>query len=221
MTAGRVTVNGSTVTELGSRADPTRDEIRVDGRRIGPTERRRYLLVNKPRGYISTRSDPQGRRTVLHLLAGVPEYVYSVGRLDYDSEGLVLLTNDGELASRLTHPRHGVERVYEARVRGVPGARDLSRLSRGVVIDGRRTAPAGAKLVRSYRSSAGGDQAVLLMTLTEGRNRQVRRMCEATGHPIIRLRRVRIGPIRAHGLKPGQFRELTVREVEALRQAIQ
>ena len=140
---GRVSVNGRTVAELGTTADPTRDDIRVDGRRVKAAEPLRYLLLTKPRGYVTTRSDPGRRPTVIDLLPGVREYVYPVGRLDYDSEGLLLLTNDGDLAARLTHPKHGVEREYEAWVLGTPDDRDLERLRRGVVIEGRRTAPAG------------------------------------------------------------------------------
>src|SRR5213596_2337298 len=151
MLEGRVTVNGVTVTELGTKADPSHDDIRVDGRRIKSDERRRYLLLNKPRGYVTTRSDPQRRPTVIDLLRGVREYVYPVGRLDFESEGLLLLTNDGDLAARLTHPRHGVARVYEARVLGVPDAHDLDRLARGLVIDGRPTQSANVRMVRSSR----------------------------------------------------------------------
>src|SRR6266536_2640245 len=146
MVDGRVTVNGKTIRELGTKADPARDDIRVDGRRIKVVERHRYILLNKPRAYMTTRSDPEGRPTVLDLLRGVTEYVYPVGRLDFESEGLLLLTNDGDLAARLTHPRHGVARVYEARVLGVPDQRDLARLSRGLVIDGRRTEAADIRL---------------------------------------------------------------------------
>src|SRR5438105_14679819 len=135
MLEGRVTVNGVTVRELGSKADAARDDIRVDGRRIKPVERHRYLLLNKPRGYVTTRSDPERRPTVIDLLRGVREYVYPVGRLDFDSEGLLILTNDGDLAARLTHPRHGVARVYEARVLGAPDAHDLDRLARRITID--------------------------------------------------------------------------------------
>src|SRR5215510_10517679 len=146
MLEGRVTVNGETVRELGTKADPASDDIRVDGRRIKIAERHVYLLLNKPRGYVTTRSDPQKRPTVIDLIKGVREYIYPVGRLDYDSEGLLILTNDGDLAARLTHPRHGVPRVYEARVLGVPDAHDIDRLSRGVTIDGRPTGPADVSL---------------------------------------------------------------------------
>ena len=145
---GRVTVNGKTVTELGSKADPDVDHIRVDERRVKGPQHHRYLLLNKPRGYVTTRSDPEKRRTVLDLLKGVREYVYPVGRLDFDSEGLLILTNDGELAATLTHPRHEVERVYEAQVLGVPDAHDIERLSKGIVIEGRRTSPAVVERLR-------------------------------------------------------------------------
>src|SRR5437667_3668363 len=160
MLDGRVTVNGATVTELGTKADPSRDDIRVDGRRVKSHERRRYLLLNKPRGYMTTRSDPQRRPTVVDLLGGVREYVYPVGRLDFESEGLLLLTNDGDLAARLTHPRHGVARVYEARVLGVPDAHDLERLAGGIIVDGRRTQPADIKLLPHRRDA---DQSTLVL----------------------------------------------------------
>ena len=220
MLEGRVTVNGTTIRELGTKADPARDDIRVDGRRIKLSEHHRYLLLNKPRGYVTTRSDPQKRPTVIDLV-GIREYVYPVGRLDFESEGLLLLTNDGDLAARLTHPSHGVPRVYEARVLGVPDDHDLRRLARGIVIDGHRTQPAEA-IVQPGASRAGRDtapRATLLITLREGRNRQVRKMCEAIGHPVDHLTRVAIGPIRDPRLKVGQWRELTADEVKKLRRA--
>ena len=216
MLDGRVSVNGATVRELGTKADPSHDDIRVDGRRIKVVEHHRYLLLNKPRGYVTTRSDPQRRPTVIDLLRGVREYVYPIGRLDFESEGLLLLTNDGDLAARLTHPSHGVARVYEARVLGVPDEHDLGRLSRGLTIDGRRTAPAEASLKPVRR---GADEATLVLTIREGRNRQVRKMCDAIGHPVNQLRRVAIGPIRDPRLKPGTWRDLRDDEVAALRKA--
>jgi pseudouridine synthase len=218
ITQGRVSVNGTTVTELGTKADVAADEIRVDGRRIKAPGRARYILLNKPRGYITSRSDPQHRPTVIDLLAkgGVREYIYPVGRLDYDSEGLLILTSDGDLAARLTHPRHGVEREYEVRVRGVPERRLIDRLSRGIPIDGRRTAPAGVRLLRTIEATA-GTQALLSLVIREGRNRQVRKMCDAIGHPVVRLRRVRIGPIADERLKPGQFRDLSEKEIRGLK----
>jgi pseudouridine synthase len=216
MTEGRVTVNGQTVRELGTRADPDADDIRVDGRPVRPQGRRIYLLLNKPRGYVTTRSDPEGRPTVLDLVPGLHDYIYPVGRLDYDSEGLLLLTNDGDLAAALTHPSHEVPREYHARVRGTPNARAIDRLSRGVMLDGRRTAPAEVAVIMTGAGQH-ADQALLSITLHEGRTRQVRRMCEAVGHPVVRLRRVRVGPLADPALKTGMCRPLTAREVDALR----
>jgi len=217
MLEGRVSVNGTTVRELGTKADPAHDDIRVDGRRVRVAHHHRYLLLNKPKGYVTTRSDPQHRPTVLDLLKGVNEYVYPVGRLDFDSEGLLLLTNDGELAARLTHPRHGVRRVYEAHVLGIPDTHDLNRLAGGIVIDGRRTEPAEVKLAPHDRRAT---EASVIITVHEGRNRQVRRMCESIGHPVTRLRRIAIGPIKDATLKPGRWRELTADEVARLRDAV-
>jgi 23S rRNA pseudouridine2605 synthase len=220
ITEGRISVNGQTVTELGTKADPRVDDIRVDGRRIKPATRRLYLLLYKPRGYITSRSDPQKRPTVIDLLAkgGVRDYVYPVGRLDYDSEGLLLLTSDGDLAARLTHPSHEVEREYHARVHGVPDRRAIERLAKGIVMDGRKTAAAEVKLLKVMEGE-GDAGAILSIVLHEGRNRQVRRMCEAIGHPVVRLRRVRIGPITDDRIRPGEFRELDAKEVAALRRA--
>ena len=222
---GRVSVNGRTVTELGSKADPESDDIRVDERRVRGPEQHRYLLLNKPRGYVTTRSDPEHRPTVLDLLRGVREYVYPVGRLDFDSEGLLILTNDGDLAARLTHPRHEVDRVYEAQVLGVPDAHDLDRLRRGIVIEGRRTSPAQVELVADRRSSkapparsrSADETSLVRITIHEGRTRQVRKMADAIGHPVRTLRRIRIGPIADKTLKPGTYRELTPEEVRRLK----
>jgi 23S rRNA pseudouridine2605 synthase len=215
---GRVSVNGVTILELGTRADPSRDDIRVDGQRIRVASRHRYILLNKPRGYMTTRKDPEHRPTVLDLLPEVREYVYPVGRLDYDSEGLLLLTNDGELAAQLLHPSREVEREYHARVRGVPDERAIERLRRGVTIEGRRTAPAVVRLVDTGLG-AREDQALLSIALHEGRTRQVRDMCDAIGHPVVRLKRVRFGPIFDRMLKVGEHRDLTAREVAMLKRA--
>ena len=215
---GRVTVNGQTVTALGTKADADADDIRVDGRRVKGAQRRRYILLYKPRGYITTRSDPERRPTVADLLAkgGVREYVYPVGRLDYDSEGLLLVTSDGDFAAHLTHPRHGIEREYEVRVKGVPDQHDLDRLSKGISLEGRRTAPATVELTKVIEAES-GQQALLSFVIKEGRNRQVRNMCDAIGHPVARLRRVRIGPITDEHIRPGEFRDLSPRELELLR----
>lgn len=215
MIEGRVTINGQTVRELGTKADPSADDIRVDGRRVKMAEKLRYILLNKPKGYVTTRSDPERRATVMDLLRGVREYVYPVGRLDYDTEGLLLLTNDGDLAARLTHPRHEVPRVYEVKVAGIPDAHDLDRIAKGVTIDGRRTEPAKVEIGPGRRE----DQATLRITISEGRNRQVRRMFESIGHPVDSLKRVSIGPLKDKTLKVGYWRELMPGEVDALKRA--
>ena len=211
---GRVSVNGRTIREMGVKADPAADDIRVDGRRLRAPERHRYILLNKPAGVVTTRSDPQRRQTVVDLLQGVREYVYPVGRLDYDSEGLLIFTNDGDLAARLTHPRHEVERTYEAYVSGTPDTDAIDQLRRGIPLDGRRTMPAEVKVVSR------GVHGVLLITIREGRNRQVRRMCEAVGHPVRKLRRVRIGPIADRRLRPGEWRDLSLQEVRLLKSRV-
>jgi pseudouridine synthase len=224
---GRVSVNGTTVREMGTRADPSTDDIRVDGRRVRPAQTLRYILLHKPAGYVTTRSDPQRRPTVIDLLRGVQEYVYPVGRLDYETEGLLLLTNDGDLAAKLTHPRHGVERTYEARVAGVPDAEALERLRKGIPLDGRRTQPAEVVLLskRRHRPARAGHhrrddgEALVQITIREGRNRQVRRMCEAVGHQVRALTRTRIGILTDRQLKAGMWRDLRDEEVRALRRS--
>jgi pseudouridine synthase len=217
---GRVEVNRQVVVELGTKVDPDNDDIRVDGRRIKPPATRRYILLYKPRGVMSTRSDPQKRTTVVDLLArgGAVGYFYPVGRLDYDSEGLIVLTNDGDFAEHVTHPRYELERTYEAHLAGVPDERDLERLRRGVTIDGRKTLPATVRLVHVVERRR-GPEAILQITLREGRNRQVRHMCDAIAHPVERLRRTGIGAISDRQLRPGQFRDLTDAEVRQLTSA--
>lgn len=218
ITDGRVTVNGQTVRRLGTCADPISDDVRVDGRRVVPPKQRRYLIMHKPRGYITTLNDPQQRRTVLDLLPRVHDYVYPVGRLDYESEGLLLLTNDGDLTAVLTHPRNRVHRVYEATIRGLPPLAKLRKLAAGVTIDGRRTAPAEVFLLAGSRT-ARDDRARVQIVLREGRNRQVRRMFNAIGHPVTRLRRTAFGPLRLSGLKSGEVRDLSNAELHALQHA--
>ena len=211
---GRVTVNGQTVRAMGVKADAARDDIRVDGRRVKTTGRLRYILLYKPTGFVTTHTDPQRRRTVMDLLTGVREYVYPVGRLDYDTEGLLLLTNDGDLAARLTHPRHQVDRTYEAHVAGMPDERALERLRTGIPLDGRKTLPADVVLLNKGRRDREG---VVMLTIREGRNRQVRRMLDAVRHPVRLLKRTRIGPITDRRLKPGDWRELTPQEIDTLK----
>ena len=205
---GRVRVNGTIVRELGSRADPTVDRIEVDGRPL-VQPRLRYIMLNKPPGYITTVSDERDRRTVMDLVE-TNERIYPVGRLDRETEGLLLLTNDGDLAHRLAHPSHGVDKEYLAEVEGHPGGGAVRRLRDGVELEDGMTAPA-----KVSQPSPG----VLRITIHEGRNRQVRRMCEAVGHPVTRLIRVRIGPLRDATLAPGEWRELTLAEVRSLVEA--
>lgn len=211
---GRVSVNGQVVRTLGTKADPGKDTIKVDGRRIKTDVRQRYIVLYKPKGYVTTRSDPEGRRTVMDLI-GEGAYIYPVGRLDYDSEGLLLMTTDGELAAHLTHPSHEVAKVYEVIVMGTPDPQALEKLRKGVYIDGRRTSPAQ---IRTGSTIKGARPTTLLtITLHEGRNRQIRKMCSAVGLPVRDLRRIQMGPIGLGGLKPGQWRDLSPREVASLR----
>jgi len=208
---GRVTVNGRAVTELGSKADPARDHIRVDGKLLRRPGRPVYLLLNKPPGYVSTVSDPQRRPTVISLLRGVTERVYPVGRLDYHSYGLILLTNDGELANFLMSPASKIPRTYHVKLEGRPSPAELSRLEEGIVLDGRRTAPA------SIRQTVEREKPWYEITLIEGRYHQVRRMFERIGHPVIKLKRVRIAFLTDRNLAPGAFRHLSPGEVERLK----
>lgn len=208
--AGRVKVNGRVVRALGTRARPGVDRIEVDGVDIGAGERIVHYAVYKPVSYVSTARDPQGRPKVTDLVPAGAR-VYPVGRLDYDSEGLIIVTNDGHLTNLLTHPRHMVGKTYLALVKGRPGESALRELRRGVVLADGPTAPARVRFV-----SPEGENAWIELTIHEGRNRQVRRMCEAVGHPVIRLIRTRIGPLTLAGLAPGQCRELTAEEVAAL-----
>jgi len=211
---GRVQVNGKVVRELGVKVNPDTDQIRVDGRLV-KLERHVYLLLNKPAGVITSVRDPQGRRVVTDLLKGVKERVYPVGRLDYDTSGLLLLTNDGELANQLAHPSYEIDKVYRAWVKGVPSPTQIKRLASGILLEDGMTAPGQARLLKT---AAIGDKALLELTIHEGRNRQVRRMCEAIGHPVIALERVRLGFLTLEGLQPGEYRPLTTAEVARLKQ---
>jgi len=206
---GRVTVNGE-VAELGRRVDPNTDLIEVDGALVGAKPGLVYYLLNKPAGVITTAKDTHDRRTVLELVPAEPR-VFPVGRLDRETEGLLLLTNDGELAHRITHPSHGVDKEYLAHVRGRLTAGDLRRLRDGIELDDGMTAPAQAS-----QPSPG----VLRIVIHEGRNRQVRRMCDAVGHPVLRLVRTRIGPLSDRSLRPGDWRELSTGERNTLTKAV-
>jgi 23S rRNA pseudouridine2605 synthase len=209
--AGRVTVNGAVVTELGSKADPAVDTIAVDGKPVKPASQHLYILLNKPAGFMTTLDDPEGRQVVTDLLPEIKERIYPVGRLDYNTEGLLLLTNDGDWANRLMHPRHEIEKEYHVRVRGKVHQSQIDQLKNGVDLDGRPTAPAQVRLIKD-----GEQNDWLSITIHEGRNRQVRRMCEAVSLSVVRLKRVRYGALEMRGLKPGQHRLLTEAEARAL-----
>ena len=213
ITQGRVTVNGQ-VARLGMKADPEKDDIRVDGQRVQAGEPWVYIMVHKPRWVLSTLQPDRKHRTLRDLVS-VPARVFPVGRLDLESEGLVLLTNDGELAHRLTHPRYGHEKEYRVLVAKAPDERQLRAFRHGIVLpDGHRTRPAKVDFLRRQ-----GKGAWLRFLLTEGRKRQIREMCRAVGLPVVRLIRTRIGPLRLKKVGVGEWRHLTPEEVRALRQA--
>jgi 23S rRNA pseudouridine2605 synthase len=207
--AGRVTVNGE-VAVLGRRIDVEHDVVAVDGAPVGIQPGLVYYLLHKPKGIVTTATDTHGRDTVVEMVPPEPR-VFPVGRLDMDTEGLLLLTNDGELAHRLTHPSFGVDKEYLAHVEGTPNNAAITRLRKGVELEDGITAPAKVATL---------DGSLLRIVIHEGRNRQVRRMCEAVGHPVIRLVRTRIGPLTDTELKAGEWRELTVAEVRALERAV-
>jgi len=217
ITSGQVAVNGKTVTELGSKADPEVDHIRVSGKLLRGPERHAYLMMNKPKGYVTTVSDPEGRPTVLDLLRGVRARVYPVGRLDYASEGLLLLTNDGALAHRLTRAASHVRKTYQVKVSGKPTAEAITSLRAGVTLRDKgakpvKTSPAKIHLLRD------APNPWYEVTLIEGRNRQIRRMFKEVGHDVEKIKRVRYGPLELD-VEPGHFRPLRPQEVERLRRA--
>jgi 23S rRNA pseudouridine2605 synthase/16S rRNA pseudouridine516 synthase len=210
--AGLVKVNDKIVTQLGTSLDPAVDRVEVAGKKIKKPEEKLYILLNKPTGYVTTGRDPQGRPKVTDLLKNVRQRVYPVGRLDYETEGLLLLTNDGELTFALTHPRHQVEKTYLAWVNGIPPADQLAQMARGIMLSDGQTAPARVHLKKRNKKGA-----LLEITLHEGRKRQVRRMCAQIGHPVYRLKRIKFGALTLSGLKPGQYRLLTPKEVQNLK----
>ncbi len=213
--AGRVLVNGAAVVELGSKADPAVDHIKVDGRRLAFDSKNTYLLLNKPKGYLCTLSDPQGRPTVLDLLHGVSKLVFPVGRLDYASEGLLLLTNDGEFANLVASAGEHCPKTYVAKLRGMPTDGDLKKIMGGIWLDGKRLAPCRIETLKQ------ADNPWFSITLVEGKNNQIRKMFDRIGHSVVKLKRVQIGFLRDPRLKAGEFRFLTpdeVRRFKGLRQ---
>ncbi len=228
ITAGRVSVNGEIVTQLGAKADPARDTIRVDGRPLRSPERPVYLVLNKPKGYVTTVADPEGRHTVMDLVREVGARVYPVGRLDYLSEGLLLLTNDGALVERLMHASSHVPKTYHVKVSGKPAEEEIARLRAGVVLPPQRSADAKTRRHAAAVKTAPAKISLLRdapnpwyeVTLIEGRNRQIRRMFEKIGHHVEKIKRVAYGPLQLD-LEPGQFRSLTPTEVSRLKASVQ
>lgn len=213
ITSGRVMVNDVLVTELGTKVDPGSDVIKVDGRPIR-SQNKIYLMLNKPKGVITSAKDPEGRKVVTDFLPGVKERVYPVGRLDYETEGLLILTNDGEFANLLTHPKHHIPRTYHATVKGTIHGDVLDKLKAGVKLDDGMTQPAEADY---HDINPDKNETVIAITIYEGRNRQVRRMFEAVNHPVIRLKRVMFGSVGLNGLPRGKYRKLLPDEVRTLK----
>jgi 23S rRNA pseudouridine2605 synthase len=212
ITAGRVRVNGEVVTSLGVKVDPQADVIEVDDRVLETSVAHAYFALNKPRGYVTTMSDPQGRRTIVSFLPKEPAGLFAVGRLDMETEGLLLITNDGDLADRLMHPRHHVPKTYRAVVAGRPRERELQQLRDGVRLDDGMTAPADVAFVEAQ-----GKTSLVRITIREGRKRQLRRMFSAVGHPVVALKRVSFGPIVLGDQPQGTLRALSAEEVEELK----
>ncbi len=210
--AGKVKVDGKLITDLGIKVDPEKSVIEVAGKPIPGKEQLIYILLYKPAGFLSTVHDPQKRRTVMDLIHGVRQRVYPVGRLDYDTSGFILLTNDGELANDLIHPSREVEKTYRALVKGIPTGKCLGELAKGIMLEDGKTAPAQVKVKKIINGNALVD-----ITIHEGRNRQVRRMFQRVGNPVIRLKRIAFGPLKIGRMKPGEWRYLTDREVEILK----
>ncbi len=212
---GRITVNGRVVRILGTKIDDEKDRVELDGKRVEKEEEMIYLMLNKPPGYLVTLKDPFRRPTIKELLPSLKERIYPVGRLDYDSEGLLLLTNNGELAHRLAHPRYRVPKNYVVEVKGVPKSSKISRLERGVYIDGKKTAPA-----RIAKLSGSAKKTLLRIEIHEGRKREVKRMFEAVGHRVLRLKRIGFGGLRLSKLQTGKWRFLTRKEVDSLKSQV-
>lgn len=213
---GRIKVNGQVIMVLGCKVDDEKDRVEVDGKLVGKEKDMVYLMLNKPRGYLVTLKDPFQRPTVMQLLAPLKKRIFPVGRLDYDSEGLLLLTNDGELARRLTHPRFQVRKVYLVKVKGAPGPPEISRLGKGIFLDGKKTAP--AKITRLLRSPK---KSLFRVEIYEGRKREVRRMFEAVGHRVLELKRVGFAGLRLGKLRGSEWRFLSRREVALLKEQVE
>ncbi|MDF2570760.1 MAG: rluB, partial [Sporomusa sp.] len=213
ITAGRVTVNGKVVTELGTKIEPRRARVTVDGKPL-KAEKYVYILLNKPKGVVTTLEDPRGRKTVADIVAKIPERIYPVGRLDYNTEGLLLLTNDGDVAYALTHPSHEIAKTYLVKVEGFPPEEKLDKLRVGIKLEDGVTAPAKINVVDIDQEK---ELTTLEIIIYEGKNRQIRRMCEAIGYPVKNLKRVQYAFLTLEGLRRGQYRQLLAGEVEQLK----
>lgn len=206
---GKVRVDSKVVTEMGTKVDPETQNIECEGVALVSREEKVYILLHKPTGYLSTVDDPQGRPIVTDLLKNIKERVYPVGRLDLNTEGALLLTNDGELSQKILHPSHEVNKTYVAKVKGVPGRKKLDALSKGIELEGRKTWPASIKVLKTEAQST-----VIQIIIHEGRKRQVRKMFEAIGHPVLALKRTAYGQLELGGLGPGKYRFLTPRDIK-------
>lgn len=210
--AGKVTVNGKVVTELGTKIDDKKDTVVFQGKKVERKQELVYIMLHKPEGYVTTVKDQFHRATVMDLVSGIQERIFPVGRLDYDTSGLLLLTNDGDVTYRMTHPKHHIEKVYEAKLFGTPDPTDLAKFRRGVIIDGKRTQPAKIEILEK-----GEKYSVVRIAIVEGRNRQVRKMCEAIRHPVAQLKRIATGELELGDLPKGKYRHLTKSEINYLK----
>ncbi len=210
--SGNVTINGKKITELGTQVDENKDEVRLQGKLLNLEGKKVYLMLNKPKGYVTTVTDPQGRPTIMELLPKIEERVYPIGRLDFATSGLILLTNDGDFTNHMMHPRFKIDKVYVAEVTGVPTEEKLVKMRRGLMIEEQMTAPAKVRIVEVK-----GNRSKVEIIIHEGRKRQVRRMIKAIGHEIIELERVQIGPLGLQNLPAGACRSLTVAEITAVK----
>nr|WP_026894071.1 pseudouridine synthase [Clostridiisalibacter paucivorans] len=209
---GRVKVNGKTITELGIKVDPDKDVVILDNKIIRMEKNNVYIIINKPEGYVTTVSDQFNRPTVIDLIRSIDERIYPVGRLDYDTSGLLILTNDGNLTYKLTHPKHEINKEYIAKIKGIPNNKSLNEFRNGLKIEDYVTSKANIEIIETYRQNS-----QVKIIIHEGKNRQVRKMCGKIGHPVIKLKRVAIGDLNIDKMKTGEWRFLTSKEVEYLK----
>ncbi|MGF7399552.1 pseudouridine synthase [Thermoanaerobacterium thermosaccharolyticum] len=208
---GKIKVNGTVIKNLGIKIDPDKDIVEYDGRVVAKVQHNIYIMLNKPTGFITTVKDQFGRPSVLDIIK-IKDRIYPVGRLDYDTSGLLLLTNDGDIANKLMHPKHEIDKVYIAKIRGIPDDKDLDRFRNGLLLDNRLTAKAKIEILKKINNDA-----LVKIVIHEGRNRQIRRMCELIGHPVMTLKRIKIGDLELGNLKVGQWRYLSGEEVQYLK----